>query len=161
VAGEILLRRQEGNRVYFQANRDCPIYPELVGLLSKTAGLAEALRGFLGPLADQIRVAFVHGSIARSEDHATSDIDLIVVGDLGLAQVAPALRSAEDQLGRAVNATVYTPAEFAAKLAANNHFLTSVLHRERFFLIGDEHVLEELAGGQSSAASRDDPRGAR
>lgn len=160
VAAEILLRREEGNRVYFQANRDCPIYPELVGLLSKTAGLAEVIRSSLLPLADQIRVAFVHGSMARSEEHATSDIDLIVVGDLGLAQIAPPLRMAEERLGRAVNASVYAPDEFAAKLTAGNHFLTSVLARERFFLIGNEHDLEELAGREQGAAPRDDPAGA-
>ncbi len=157
VAGEILLRRQEGNRVYFQANRDCPVYLELVGLLAKTVGLAEVVRAALAPITEQIDVAFIHGSVARSEEHAASDIDLLVVGDAGLSRLSPALRSAEQQLNRAINASVYSPAEFADKVSAGNHFLTSVLAREKIYLIGNEHVLEELARRQSSAASRDDP----
>ncbi len=157
VAGEILLRQHEGNRVYFRANRNCPVYLDLVGLLSKTVGLAEVVRAALASNAEQIDVAFIHGSVARAEEHAISDIDLIVVGDVGLSQLSPALRAAEEQLDRAIGASVYSPAEFAAKVSAGNHFLTSVLSREKIFLIGKEHDLEELARNQSSATSRDDP----
>jgi hypothetical protein len=156
VAGEILHRRQEGNRVYFQANRDCPVYMDLVGLLSKTVGLADVVGAALVPIAERIDVAFIHGSVARSEQHATSDIDLLVIGDVGLSQLSPALRAAEQQLGRSIGASVYSPVEFAGKVAAGHHFLNSVLAREKIFLIGNENVLEELARRQSSAASRDD-----
>jgi len=160
VAGEILVRRHEGNRVYFQANRDCPVYAELVGLLAKTAGLTEVVRTSLTPLAARMRLAFVHGSVARSEEHATSDVDLVVVGEVGLSQLSPALRSAETQLDRTINASVYTPAEFAAKVAGRSHFLTNVLQREKIFLIGNEHDLDELAGRESTPAARYNQTGA-
>lgn len=154
VAAGILARREEGNRVYFQANRECPIYPELATLLAKTSGLAEVVRRSLAPLRSKIRVAFIHGSVARSEDQATSDIDLLVVGDVGLSEVSLALRAAEQQLDRPINVSMYQPAEFASKVTGGSHFLTSVLKREKIFLTGSEHELAEIAGERPRAAAR-------
>jgi predicted nucleotidyltransferase len=160
-AAEILIRRKEGNRVYYEANRDCPIYPELVGLLAKTAGLAEIVRAAIKPLRKRIKLAFIHGSVARHEERATSDVDLVVVGDLGLSDVSGALRGAEDRLSRAVNATVYSESEVTAKVAAGHHFLRAVLQGEKIFLIGSQHELEELASGLARAAPRYEQAGAR
>jgi len=154
VAAEILIRQQHGNRVYFQANRECPFYPELAGLLAKTTGLVEVVRSALANLADRIRIAFVHGSMARAEEQARSDVDLLIIGTVGLAEVSLALRAAEQKLSRAVNASIYTPAEFVAKVAAGHHFLTTVVGREKLYLIGSEHDLEELIASRQAAASR-------
>jgi predicted nucleotidyltransferase len=159
VAAEILLRREEGNRVYFQANTDNPVYPELAGLLAKTTGLAEVVRTALVKLSPRIKLAFIHGSIARHEQRAASDVDLLIVGEVGLSEVAPALRAAEERLGRSVNAAVYSETEFAGKLRAGHHFLTKVRQEEKLFLIGSQHELEELAHSQSGSAPHHQPAG--
>ena len=159
VAAEILVRKQHGNRVYFRANRECPIYPELAGLLAKTAGLVEVIRRALANLVERIQIAFIHGSIARGEERAASDVDLLIVGSVGLAEVSLALRPAEERLGRAVNASIYTAAEFAAKVAAGNHFLSAVVKRDKVFLIGSPHDLDELIAGRQIATPRFDQAG--
>jgi predicted nucleotidyltransferase/DNA-binding transcriptional ArsR family regulator len=146
VSAGILSRRKEGNRVYFQAEPACPFLPELQGLMVKTVGVVDVLRDALWPLKRQIEVAFIHGSVATSRERAASDIDLIVIGPLGLSDLAPALDRAEQPLGRPVNANVYSPAEFTKKLAAENHFLRSVLDKEKLFLIGGPNDLERVAG---------------
>lgn len=151
---EILVRRQDGNRVYFRANPACPFLPELQGLLVKTLGVVDVLREALAPLAPRLTWAFIYGSIARAEDLATSDVDLMVIGRLGLADLAPALRRAEQRLGRAVNPLVYSREEFLSKLQAGDHFLTAVLDGATLFLQGDTH---ELAAA-TAHASRPDPR---
>jgi uncharacterized protein len=156
----ILERRAEGNRVYFRANRECAIFPELLSLLAKTAGLAELVSDALKGVAAPIRAAFIHGSVARNEPSAASDVDVVVVGQTGLAQIAPALRSAEERLGRAINVTVYSEGEFQAKLKARHHFLTSVLAGEKVFLIGNQHELEKLAGSSARPAARHKQAGA-
>ena len=160
VAAGILNRRQEANHVYFQANRDCPLYPELASLFQKTTGLADALRGVLAPLADRIQVAFVYGSVARGQPHAASDIDLLVIGDLGLANLVSVLQKAEHQLARPVNASVYSPREFREKVARRHHFLVSVLGGEKVFLIGSEHELEQLAQRETTSAAYHEQAGA-
>lgn len=146
VSAGILSRRKEGNRVYFQANADCPFLPELQGLMAKTVGLVDVVREELLPLVDRIEVAFIHGSVAKSREQAASDIDLVAIGALGLAELSPVLETAESRLGRPVNATVYSPEEFAKKIAAKNHFLCSVLDHEKLFLVGKPNDLERIAG---------------
>jgi predicted nucleotidyltransferase len=93
----------------------------------------------------------VYGSVARSEEHARSDIDVLVIGDLGLADLTPALRKAEARLGRDVNVTSYSPAEFRRKAAARDHFLTEVLRGPKQFVKGDQGDVDDLipAGGDS------------
>jgi predicted nucleotidyltransferase len=146
VKAGILIRRREGNRVYFQADPHCPFLPELQGLLGKTVGLVDVLRDALAKLKKRIAVAFIHGSVARAAEQSASDVDLIVIGALGLADLAPALAKAETRLDRQVNTSVYTPEEFAKKLSAKNHFLSSVLQRDKIFVFGGNHDLETIAG---------------
>ena len=157
----ILSRRKEGNRVYFQANPDCPFLLELQGLMAKTVGLVEVLREVLVPLKDRLEVAFVHGSVAKSSEVAASDIDVIAIGSLGLADLSPVLEKAEARLGRPVNANVYPPREFAKKLAAKNHFLCSVLDKEKLFVVGEANDLERIAGRKSRCDAHDEQAGAR
>ncbi|MEI8371781.1 MAG: hypothetical protein WCJ35_02990 [Planctomycetota bacterium] len=146
VSAGILSRRKEGNRVYFQANLDCPFLPELQGLMAKTVGLVEVLRETFMPLKDRLEVAFIHGSVAKSSEVAASDIDVIAIGSLGLADLSPVLEKAEERLGRPVNASVYSPQEFAKKIAAKNHFLCAVLDKEKLFVLGEPNDLERIAG---------------
>src|SRR5437762_12572250 len=82
VTSGVLLRWERGNQVYFQANVRCPVFPELRGLLLKTAGLVDVLRLALEPLAPKMALAFVYGSMARREQHGSSDVDLCIVGDV-------------------------------------------------------------------------------
>ncbi len=139
----ILLRRQEGKQVYFKPDPACPVFRELQGILAKTAGLVDVLRSLLGPFRDSINVAFVYGSLARSEELSTSDVDLMIVGRARLADLSPALQKAEQRLGREVNPTMFSPEEFAKKLKQGHHFLKTVLHGEKLFVLGGEH---DLAG---------------
>ena len=138
----VLRRRKDGNRVYFQANRECPYFAELQGLMVKTAGLVDVLREALAPAADRIRAALVYGSFARAEEHASSDVDLLVIGDAELAELAPLLRKAEQRLGRPVNVSVRGEQEVRNQRAAGNHFLASILSGSKLFIIGDTHDLE-------------------
>src|SRR5712691_3312456 len=141
----ILRRTVEGRQVYFQANRESPIYPELRALLAKPAGLVDVLSEALAPLADQIRVAFVFGSAARGELRLDSDVDVLVVGDASFTAVADALATAQTRLGRDVNPTVYPPGEFQKKIRAGHHFLTTVLREPGLFVVGGPDELARPA----------------
>lgn len=146
-----LVRRDvRGDRVYYGANEECPIFPELRGLILKTVGLVDVLRAALEGVHG-VRLAFVYGSFARGEASAESDVDVIVVGDVSLAELSQRLRPAHERLGREINATAYSISEFREKVAGRHHFLTRVLSGEKLFVIGDAHVLAEL-GGQGLAA---------
>jgi hypothetical protein len=79
-AGVLTLNRQ-GNQTHYQANAECPIYGELLGIVRKTFGIGEQLQATLAPLADHLVWAFIYGSIAKGSDHAGSDIDLMLIGE--------------------------------------------------------------------------------
>lgn len=137
----ILNSYRQGRMVYYQANAESPLFPELRGLLLKTAGLVDVLTNALRPLAAQLRIAFVYGSIASGSERTDSDIDLMVIGAVSPLDLALPLRRARELLGREINPTVYTAAEFERKRAAKDHFLTNVLDKPRLFVLGNKNEL--------------------
>lgn len=141
----IIRRTARGRQVYYQANPECPIFAELKGLVIKTVGAGDVLRGALVPLADRIRFAFIYGSLARGEEQRRSDVDLLVVGEVTFAEIVSALSGAQEKLGREVNPTVYPPAEFRSKLEAGHHFIKTIMKEGRILLIGDEREFARLA----------------
>jgi len=155
VDGGILETRREGTRAYFKADTRSPVFPELRGLIDKTAGLLPTLREALRPLDRRIACAFVYGSVARSDEHAASDVDLMVVGDAGLADITPVLRKAEARLGREVNATTYSATEFRKKATAKDHFLSEVLRSHKLFVKGDQRDVDDLVGKPRRSTASD------
>lgn len=141
-AGLLTVRRQ-GNQKHFQANAASPVFAELRGLVLKTMGLADVLRAALAPLAPQIEQAFVFGSIAKQQDTAASDVDLLVVSDtLGYGDVFGALEGASQTLGRTINPALYTAADFRARLQGDNAFINRVMQQPKIWLIGQEESLQ-------------------
>ena len=141
----VVRRTVRGRQVYFQANAQSPIYAELRGLVVKTSGVADVLRGALAPLGGRIAVAFIYGSVAKGAERRGSDVDVMVIGDVTFAETSEALGQAQKAIGREVNPSVYAPADFRAKLRAKHHFLRTVQNGEKIFLIGDERELGRLA----------------
>ena len=145
VEAGIVTRRHDGNRVYFQADRACPVFPELSQILTKTVGLVDVVRSALMPLNSKIDLAFIYGSIASGRERSSSDVDLMVIGRIHLSDLAVVLRSLEEQLGRSVNPSVYTSEEFLKRLGEKNHFLHSVLKTELLFVLGEADDLARFA----------------
>lgn len=128
-----------GNQKHYQANAAAPVFEELRGLVLKTSGLADVLRAALAPLAAQISAAFVYGSVAKRQDTAKSDIDLMVVSDsLSYADLFAALEEATNRLGRSVNPTVYSRQELDKRVRADNAFIKRVVAQPKLWVIGEE-----------------------
>jgi DNA-binding transcriptional ArsR family regulator len=142
----ILKSHRQGRMVYYQANAESPLFPDLRGLLLKTAGLIDILAEALNTLLPKIRTAFVYGSIASGQERSDSDIDLMVIGEISPVELALPLRHARELLGREINPTVYTSSEFDRKWAAKDHFLTQVLAKPRLLVLGSVDDLGKAAG---------------
>lgn len=141
-AAGLLTIRKQGNQKHYQANASAPVFHELRGLVLKTMGLADVLLAALVPLAGQIDAAFVYGSVAKQQDTAQSDVDVLIVSHgLGYADVFGALEAASTTLGRKINPTLYTPAELNKRLNKHNAFVTRVLQQPKIWLIGNEEDL--------------------
>lgn len=126
-----------GNQVHYQANPDCPIYAELLGLTRKTFGIADPVRAALQPFSRQLTWAFIYGSVAKDQANASSDIDLMLIGQgLNYSDVMERLLPLEQQLGRPINPTLYTPDDWMAKQAAENSFVVRVAQQDKINLMG-------------------------
>jgi len=142
----LLVRTSVGNQVFYQVNQRNPVFSEMRALVGKTVGVFNILRSALEACSEQIKVAFVYGSVARQEETAESDIDVMIIGDVQLDEVLSRLSEVETTLGRAVNPTVYPAREFQTKLQAGNHFLDAVLNGKKVFLFGNEEKLSDEPG---------------
>ena len=140
-AGLLTVSRQ-GNQKHYQANTSAPVFVELRGLVLKTMGLADVLRSALAPLAAHIDGAFVYGSVARQQDTTHSDVDVMIVSDtLGYGEVFDALEGATVSLGRKVNPTLYSPADWFKRMDHDNAFVHRVWEQPKIWLIGSEAQL--------------------
>jgi predicted nucleotidyltransferase len=137
----VLERDVQGNQVRFRANENYPIYEELRSILKKTTGVADQLRAALAPLTGSIVAAFIYGSVASGQERPSSDIDLMIVGNVKFEDVIRLIHPYQEELRREINPHVFTAEEFKRKTRENSSFITRVLRQPRIAVIGD---LDEL-----------------
>lgn len=149
----LLLREKIGNQLHYGANRQSPIFEELASILRKTSGLADVLRDALLSLDTHIEVALIFGSVARGAEHAGSDVDVLLIGDLGFGDAVRALHGAQEAIQREINPVVMSSEEYRRKFVAGDGFLRDILAKEKLFLKGDDDVLGKLAEDQTFAGT--------
>jgi len=139
----LIMERKDGNRIYYQANKEHPLFAEIRSLVLKTVGLVDFFRKALE--ADpNIKLAFVFGSIARHEEKGKSDVDLMIIGDIGLRQLTGLLSGVSGQIGREINPHTLSIKEFLKRKSGKDHFLIHVLESPKIFIIGNENELAAL-----------------
>lgn len=137
-----LLKLQKvGNQTQFSANTEHPVFPELSALVRKTTGLRDVLALALAPLASQIEVAFVFGSMAKATEGPQSDVDLLLIGNATFGQVANAVYDAQLVLARDINPKVLSRVEWSEKKNAQNVFVQELMDKPKIFIVGSEHEL--------------------
>lgn len=131
----LLIKRVDGNRAYFKANATHPIYEEIRQLVLKTVGVADVFREVL--THDKIQCAFVFGSMVDGTAQAQSDVDLFVIGDIGLRELSKLLKEPTQTLGREINPHVLSAVEWSRRLQTNEHFVSTVAKAKKIMIIGD------------------------
>jgi predicted nucleotidyltransferase len=126
-----------GTQKHYQANPESPVFEELRGIIQKTVGLAVPIREALEPMAGDVRLALIFGSIAKETDSSSSDIDLLIVADeVRLEDVHKTLMPVEEALARRISTKLYTPAEFAQRRQKEDGFVQRILKGPVIELIG-------------------------
>jgi predicted nucleotidyltransferase len=141
-AAELVTVRRVGNQKHYQANASAPIFEELRSLVLKTSGLVDVLRAALAPLASQIDLAFVYGSVAKGKDTAKSDVDLMVVSErVAYAEIFATLEPATNRLRRTINPTLYSRMELDKRILDGTAFVKRVLEQPKLWVIGEDRGL--------------------
>jgi DNA-binding transcriptional ArsR family regulator len=144
VAAELIVSRRDGNRQYFKANKANPIYPELRGIVQKDNAIADLLAQALKD-ARGIDVAFIYGSVAGRTQKASSDVDLFVIGEIGLRELVPLLTPVSERIRREINPYNLSRESWRQKLSTQNAFANSVASGPKIFVKGTADDLEGLA----------------
>ena len=140
---QLVVCRRSGNRLYYRANREHPLYPDIRSMVIKTTGLAAALSEQFKD-RDDVRVAFIFGSIANDTQQAGSDIDLMLIGEIGLRALSGLMAEMKVTLGREINPHVLTVGDFVERRNRGEHFIVSVLESPKLFIKGAENDLETM-----------------
>ena len=141
---ELLRSRRDGNRLYFKANTDLPIFPELHSIALKTTGLVDRVKTALESI-EGIELAFIFGSFAGVGETAGSDVDLFIIGSAGLRKILPCLRPLALELGREINPYVTSRSGFAKKAKANDAFIANVIESPKLWIQGGADELTAMA----------------
>jgi len=139
---DLVKRRKDSNRVYYKAHKSSPLYPELRNLVLKTAGLTDVLRSALQD--ERIQVAFVFGSVADGKETADSDVDLFVIGQLGLRAISELLSGISETIGREINPHVMSVNAFRKRIETGEHFISRVMESPKLFILGTENDLNAM-----------------
>jgi hypothetical protein len=138
----ILRQSRRGNQVLYQANREAPFFPELRGLIQKTAGVVPALGEVLLPFEDKLDFAFVFGSMAKGVDQPESDIDLMLIGDHITGRMKAELRIALKEFGRDLDVQDMTLNQYSTLLQQGSPFILDVIGGPVIMLVGEEDELK-------------------
>lgn len=140
---DLVVPRRDSNRLYYSARKDNPLYPDIRSIAIKTVGLSQVLSSALQ--SEKIQIAFVFGSVAAGTEKAGSDVDLMVIGSLGMRDLTGLLSGMTEKIGREINPHVLTATAFRAKAQGGAHFVASVMKEPKIFLKGNDRNLTELA----------------
>jgi len=141
----ILEKHVDGRRSYIKANEDSPIFPEIRSLIEKTSGIVPMLQEMVRKMGKKVRWGFIYGSLARGEEGARSDVDLMLIGAVSTMEVAPLLRRLEKAVDRQINPTIFTEDDFFKSVTQKNHFLLTLMRGKKIMLKGTEDELEAVA----------------
>ncbi|MCK4743616.1 MAG: nucleotidyltransferase domain-containing protein [Sulfuriflexus sp.] len=145
VSSGLLVVTRVGNQLHYQANTACPIHKELLGIVRKTFGLCGVIKEALFSLSDQIEWVFIFGSVASGKETSLSDIDLMIIGDVGFSDAVKALYPVQDALHREVNPKIYSKKEWIQMHKTNDAFIKEVLAKPRMDVMGNADELGQLS----------------
>ena len=138
----LLIKESVGNQVQYRANTNCPIYEELASILRKTSGVVDVLADALSSIISDIEVAFIYGSIASGKETSSSDVDVLIIGELEFSKAVKALQSAEKILSREINPKIFAKKEWLKLMKNKDSFYSEVMKNPKLFIVGDKNELE-------------------
>ena len=143
-SGLVSVTRQ-GNQLHYQANKDNPVYSDLLNLIRKTFAIVDVIKAALLPVNEQIELAFIYGSMAKGEDTIKSDVDLMLVSpSITYADVMRVLSDAEDTVGRPINPSIYTAEQVKNRLDDKNAFMSRVMEQPKIWVKGQDDDISNI-----------------
>ena len=145
----LILSERRANATYYRVNVEHFLIPDLKNLILKTVAIGDRLREALSAL-EEVQLVFIYGSTARGTDLGSSDIDLMIIGEVDLDALDRTIDHIEEEIGRTVNYSIFSQDEWHERVAQEHSFVMDILNHDKVFLIGDEDALSELGTGRTN-----------
>ena len=139
---ELVSARRDGNRLYYRGNKEHPLFSDIQNMVLKTSGIVEPLKEVLDK--ESVNIAFIFGSLANNRERAASDLDLMVIGTVGLRTLSGWLSGISEKIGREINPHVMSLKEYRKRKRSGEHFLNRVMESSKIFIKGSENDLAAM-----------------
>ena len=136
----ILRKEKRGNRLYYFIQKSYDFFEDILSLVAKTTHLGKELRSNRKKLG-KVKFAMMSGKFVRKFERQSSDVDLLVVGDIVLPELGLLVQQEEKRRQTEINYTVMTEEEFIFRKKRRDPFLVQILSNSRIMIIGDEEGL--------------------
>jgi predicted nucleotidyltransferase len=133
----VINEEKKGKVTLVSANKSLPFFAELKSLMVKTVGLSDLLRTALSDLK-QIHYALVYGSFASGEESMSSDVDLLIIGDVDEERVLNVVGGIEKKVEREINYILWSKEEFIERVKSGHHLLRGIARKPVIMLVGEE-----------------------
>lgn len=137
----VLKKEPRGNRIYYWIRTDYPLFGDLLSIVSKSTGLGRAIIDNKSKIGKVIYVMFSGRFVRGKPRKREEDVDILVVGDIVLPELATLIRMEESKRGKEINYTVMSKEEFEFRKKRRDPFLLGILSGSRTMIIGDEEEL--------------------
>ena len=133
----VINEEKRGKVTLVSVNKSLPFFAELKSLMVKTVGLSDLLRTALSELKE-IRYALVYGSFASGEESVSSDVDLLIIGNLDEERVLNVVGKVEKEVEREINYILWSKREFMERVKSEHHLLRDIASKPVIMLVGEE-----------------------
>lgn len=136
----LLGNRKKGNMMLYKLHTKSPIAEDLKRIFLKTESIGQAIMKELD--TKEIKFAFIFGSFAKGIETQTSDVDLLIVGDVSDNDVLRSISKTERRIGREINYILWTEEEFLEKAEKKIPLIKEILKTPVIMIVGNEDELK-------------------
>jgi len=133
----ILNEEKKGKITLVSVNKKLPYFAELKGMIMKSVGLADLARSAFSNLKS-IKYALIYGSFATGEEVDSSDVDVLIIGNVDEERILRAVSDVEEKVEREINYILWSEKEFMKRVKNKHHLLMDIATKPVIMLVGEE-----------------------
>lgn len=132
-----------GNRLYYWADKQSPLFYDLLLLANQTSGLGLKLQNKNETLGN-IKLVFYSYKFITGDKRHPDDIDLIIIGDVSLREIENYIKQEEEIRGYEINYMVMGKGEFNLRRQKRDQFIVDFFLSNPVAIIGSHNEFNNL-----------------
>ena len=130
----ILAHETRGNLKLYSINTRFPLYQEFRKIIMTTSGVEDQLRRLLEGVHG-IKEVYIYGSYAKNVMDTHSDIDVLIVGSVGVVDAQKRISKLQRDIDREISMTVMDQSDFKRRIKEKDPFVSGILKQKHIKVI--------------------------